>query len=659
MSGTDQSPKRAQLRLLGGFDLHSADGRAAIPAGRKVRALLACLALSPGQAWPREKLMALLWSDRSDEQARASLRQALAEMRRVLGEPTPVHAEHDAVGLDPTLLAVDVLEFERLAKAGKLDEAAALYRGPLLDGHGVRDDAFEDWVRVERTRLHDLAVDVLARLATSQSGKAAIATARRLLQLDPAREETHRLLMRLYAAAGQRAQALRQYDHCRDILQRDLQTKPDTETERLHQQIQNEVMPALSTKTNAARPDSASPADMKASIAVLPFENLSGDPEQEYFADGMVEEITMALSRMRWLFVIARNSSFTYKGRAVDVKQVGRELGVRYVLEGSVRKAGNRVRIAGQLIDASTGAHLWADRFEGELEDIFNLQDQVTANVVGTIRPKLERAEIERAKRKPTESLDAYDYFLRGAACVYRWTREANDEALTLLHRAIERDPDFATAYGMAAWCYVWRKVNGWMADRTQEAAEATRLARRAVELGKDDAVALCWGGIVFAHIGGDLDDGGALIEQSLALDPNSATAWYLSGWVKVWLCEPEAAIERVARAMRLSPLDPLAYNMQSAIAHAHFVAGRYDDAAAWAERAVRQQPPEYTSAIRILAASSALAGRQADAERAAVRLRQVDPTFRICDLEDRTPLRRPEDLARYAGALRKAGLPA
>src|SRR5215470_16431863 len=243
MSGTDKSPKRAQLRLLGGFDLQSGEGRAGTPAGRKVRALLACLALSPGSVWPREKLMALLWSDRGDEQARASLRQALAEMRRALGEPSPVQAEHDTVSLDPALVAVDAVQFERLAKAGKLDEAAALYRGPLLDGHGVRDGAFEDWLLIERTRLHDLAVDVFDRFAVTQSGDAAIATAQRLLQLDPAREETHRLLMRLYAAAGQRAQALRQYEHCRDILQRDLRAKPDTETERLHREIQSETRP--------------------------------------------------------------------------------------------------------------------------------------------------------------------------------------------------------------------------------------------------------------------------------------------------------------------------------------------------------------------------------------------------------------------------------
>src|SRR5437879_944391 len=218
---------------------------------------------------------------------------------------------------------------------------------------------------------------------------------------------------------------------------------------------------------------------------------MSGDPEQEYFADGMVEEIITALSRMRWLFVIARNSSFIYKGEPVDVKRVGRELGVRYVLQGSVRKASNRVRITGQLIDASTGAHLWADRFDGALEDVFDLQDQVTTSVVSAIAPKLEQAEIERAKRKPTESLDAYDYFLRGIAsvhAVFGGTKEAVSEALRLFYGAIELDPDFASAYGMAAWRFVLRKHYGWMTDDAQEIAEVERLARQAAHLAKEDA---------------------------------------------------------------------------------------------------------------------------------------------------------------------------
>jgi TolB-like protein len=242
---------------------------------------------------------------------------------------------------------------------------------------------------------------------------------------------------------------------------------------------------------SAASPRPALPLPDKPSFAVLPFQNMSGDPEQEYFADGIVEEIITALSRFHHLFVIARNSTFTYKGHAVDVKQVGRELGVRYVLEGSVRKAANRTRIAAQLIEATTGVHLWADRFEGTLEDIFELQDRVTANVVGALVPRLEQAEIERVKRKPTESLDAYDCFMRGLASAQWQTNERNSEALRLFLKAIELDPDFASAYGMAAWWYVWRKSNRWMTDRVHELAEGARLAQRATELGPGDAVAL------------------------------------------------------------------------------------------------------------------------------------------------------------------------
>jgi TolB-like protein len=396
----------------------------------------------------------------------------------------------------------------------------------------------------------------------------------------------------------------------------------------------------------------------KPSIAVLPFANMSEDPKQEYFSDGIVEEIITALSRFRQLFVIARNSSFTYKGRAVDVKQVGRELGVRYVLEGGVRKAGSRVRISGQLVDAATGAHLWADRFEGGIEDIFDLQDQVTASVVGAIVPKVEEAEIERAKRKPTESLDAYDYFLRGIARVQRWTREANDEALQMFYRAIELDPDFASAYGMAARCYAQRKTNGWFTDRAQEVAEATRLARCAVELGRDDAVALSFGGLVLAYVAGDLDDGVAFAERALTLNSNLAVAWDIIGWMKICLGDPDTGIRNVALAMRLSPLDPRISFWQFHTSLAHFVAGRYDEAASWAARSLRNQQ-DYLPPIRILAASNALAGRLQEAQKAIARLRQLDPSLRISSLEDvLPPLRRAEDRARYVEGLRKAGLP-
>ena len=395
----------------------------------------------------------------------------------------------------------------------------------------------------------------------------------------------------------------------------------------------------------------------KPSIAVLPFINMSGDPDQEYFADGMVEDIITALSHMRWLFVIARNSSFTYKGRAVDVKQVGRELGVRYVLEGSVRKAGNRVRISGQLIDASTGAHLWAGRFDGALEDVFDLQDQVTESVVGAIAPRLEQAEIERAGRKPTESLDAYDHFLRGMAGVHTWERSAHQEALSHFYKAIELDPNFASAYGMAARCYSWRKVCGWMTDPEMETAEAVRLSRRAAELGRDDALALCTAGIGLGFVAGQLEEGDALIGQALTLNPNLAWAWLFSAWVKVWLGEPEVAIEHAMRAMRLSPHDPHTFNMQSAVAAAHFFAGRYTEALSWAKVAMRTHTNAPLQSC-VAAASAGFIGNSAVAETAIAQIHQIVPGLRLSNIKDLMPLRRPEDFARWADGLRKAGLP-
>jgi tetratricopeptide (TPR) repeat protein len=341
----------------------------------------------------------------------------------------------------------------------------------------------------------------------------------------------------------------------------------------------------------------------------------------------------------------------------VDVKMVGRELGVRYVLEGSVRKAGNRVRITGQLINAMTGAHLWAERFDGELANIFDLQDQVTASVVGAISPKLEQAEIERAKRKPTDSLDAYDYFLRGMAAFYQLTKAGNQDALALFSRAIELDPHFASAYGMAARCYLQRKGFGWVADREREMAETERLARRAADLGRDDAAALANAGMALVVVVGELDDGAALIDKSLALNPNLAWAWHVSALTRAWLGEPEQAIEHAARAIRLSPQDPQIFAMKTATAFGHFISGRYDQALSWAETSVREQPNFFVGTC-VAAASAALAGRLPEAEKAMAQLRRLNPALCASNLRDLVPIRRQEDFDRWVGGLRRAGLP-
>jgi TolB-like protein/class 3 adenylate cyclase len=401
------------------------------------------------------------------------------------------------------------------------------------------------------------------------------------------------------------------------------------------------------------------PLPDKPSIAVLPFQNMSGDSEQEYFADGIVEDIITALSRFKALFVIARNSSFTYKGRAVDVKQVGRELGVRYVLEGSVRKASNRVRITGQLVDTDTGAHLWANRFDGGLGDIFDLQDQVTESIVGAIAPAVEKAEIERAKRKPTDSLDAYDHYLRGLASSYQLgNQQANEDALRLFNRAIELDPDFASAYGFAALCYTWAKTNSWISVTSNEIAKVKKLVQRAVELGKDDVIALAASGYALAFVVRDLGGGAALIDRALGFNSNLAEAWFWGGWVKNWLGEPETAIERFARAIRLNPLDPFLNGVRSGISHSHFFLGHYDDAASWAATAL-QDNPDFQPALRMDAASNAMAGRREQAHQAVIRLVQLNPLLRVSSLKDVLgPYRRAEDLSRYEEGMRQAGLP-
>jgi TolB-like protein/tetratricopeptide (TPR) repeat protein len=395
----------------------------------------------------------------------------------------------------------------------------------------------------------------------------------------------------------------------------------------------------------------------KPSIAILPFTNMSSDPDQDYFADGIVEDITTALSRVRALFVVARNSSFTYKGRAVDIVRVGRELGVRYVLEGSVRKAGAQVRVTGQLIDASSGAHLWADRTDGALDDIFALQDRITTSVVGAILPTLEHAEIKRAQRKPTGSLDAYDFYLRGMANVQGWTKEGISDGLRLFYQAIKLDPEYGSAYGMAAWCYLRRKSDGWMTDRIQESAEACRLARRAAQVGMDDPVALSRAGFTLAFVEGDVDTGADLVARAVQLSPNLAAAWYFSSRVRVLLDEPEVAIEHAARAMRLSPLDPLTFLMQYSTALAHFHAGRYDEAGQWAEKA-RRSNANFLPAVRLAAASCALAGSLPKAQAMTAQLRESDPSLTVSSLHGLNPFRRPTDFAKWTDALREAGLP-
>jgi TolB-like protein/class 3 adenylate cyclase/Tfp pilus assembly protein PilF len=397
------------------------------------------------------------------------------------------------------------------------------------------------------------------------------------------------------------------------------------------------------------------PLPDKPSIAVLPFQNMSGDPEQEYFVDGLVEEIITGLSHSKALFVIARNSSFTYKGRAVDVRQVGRELGVRYVLEGSVRKAGNRLRITGQLVEAANGVHLWADRFDGDLADIFELQDQITSQVIGAIAPRLELAEIERARRKTT-NLDAYDYYLRAWAAIYRYSREGSQEALALLEKAIALDPEFALAYATESVCYFIRRAFSWSIDPAHEAAEAERTAQRAMELDSSDAQVLTFYAQTLIYNVGRLDEAVTCFDQAVRADPNYANAWMWRGNTRSYLGDAERAIEDLQQALRLSPLDSTLWIAQTGMANAHFLRGRYEEALSWVSMALHQRPNSL-SALRVSIAANALAGHLDMARQLLGRYRELDPDARLTKMREWWWFRGGEDVEKYLKGFRLAGM--
>ena len=384
------------------------------------------------------------------------------------------------------------------------------------------------------------------------------------------------------------------------------------------------------------------------SIAVLPFANLSGEPEQEYFADGMAEEIITALSRIRWLFVIARNSSFMYKGQAVDVKQVGRELGVRYVLEGSVRKAGGRVRITAQLIDATTDAHLWAERFDGSLEDVFELQDKVASSVAGVIEPALQAAEIRRSRARPTSDLTAYDLYLRALPYTYAWERESTLTALELLRQAIERDLSYGPALSIAALCHCFLDLNGWAEDRETNRRKAIDLAQQAVRFAAGDAGVLANAAVVLGYFGEDIGAAIGMIDRSLARNPSFAQGWQLSGWLRLWAGQTDLAIQHFETSARLNPRGTDA--RISGIGQAHFFNRQFDDAVENLLMAHHHRPTG-VMIYRFLASSYAHMGRLDEAREMVQRLRAITSVV----VPNATQFRNPEHRELFLSGLRMA----
>lgn len=667
-----------ELKLLGGFDLRLRDGPAIDLPGQKDRALLAVLAVSRGAALPREKLAALLWSDRAEQQARDSLKHALTNLRQCFpaGASQAIVADRNAVRLDPAALETDVVRFERLVQAGTssaLEEASTLYRGDLLDGIGVRDPAFDGWLLTERRRLNRLYDEALTRLLRESkaegAGARAAEVAQRLIEIDPCHEEACRTLMAAEAGQGRNAQALKYYESLRDRLKSELGVDPEPETLELYQAIRRRrhaPAPAESRVPPDMRHADGAPVPVsladKPSLAVLPFENLSDDPEQQYFSEGMTQDIITELSRFRSLFVIAYNPANALRRKTAGVEDVGAGLGVSYIVEGSVRRAGGRVRISAQLVDTVSGKHLWAERYDRDVLDIFSVQDEVARNVAATVSGRVEAVGRDRADRLSPSALRVYDLILRARSLNMNCTRAGNQEALACAERAAALDPGSAAALATAAWSHFYNYMAGWVPERERALARAFELAQQATACDEADSFAHTMLGIVHLFRR-EYDQARAEILEGIERNPNDFLARRYYAMFLAATGNATAGIEQLDLGKRLNPFDTRWVPWNRGIVY--FSAGQYEEAIA-AMKLARNPINEVRG---WLAASYAHAGRIPEAQATLgefLRVAEADmavfPGRRLRDWEPywhgAFEYQRQSDFDHLFDALRKAGLP-
>jgi len=662
------------LDLMGGFSARDAQGRPIEFTSRKAQALLAVLSLSLGQPQSREKLTALLWSDRGEQQARASLRQALAELRRCLpaNDPPLVTAGRESLCVDPEPVAVDAVEMERLIDDGSpemLARAADLYRGELLDGLTVRDPAFEEWLRTERARLRDRAAQALQRLLERESGEDAVATAQRLLALDPLDEATHRTLMRLYAEAGDRRMAIKQYESCREVLDAELGLRPEAATERLIEEIRGRDAEtdsdpqALVSAGDLQRALTESFESGMPSIAVLPFVNLSGDPQQEYFTDGVTTDIITELGRFRDFRVVSHFASQAYRAVDTDPIALGRTLAVDFLLRGSVRRLGQKLRVSAHFLDAENGSQIWAERYDRTARNVFDIQDEIVQNVVATLAGRIRDVGEKRAARKSPNNLSAYDCVLRGRRL--RVTNDPDDveSARSLLLEAIRIDPRYAAAHAELAMTYIGEYESLWTPDPATAGARVLDHARKAVALDDSDSLsylALACGHFYIEH---DFEAAKVQLDRAVELNPNDYECLCWRGWLMTCMGEVDEAVVCANRAITLNPLAPVdCLSTQGLVA---YLGGRYDEAIAILTKVVDGQ----YGTDPILAASYAQAGRKAAAQESArnymAEAERTIPTSRGRSranwgevLSRNYPLRDPGAREHFFAGLRMAGLP-
>jgi TolB-like protein/two-component SAPR family response regulator len=647
--------KILHLTILGGFIAEGPNGRPVDITSKKNRALLAILALSPQLSASRDGLANLLWSDRDDAHARSSLRQSIALMRRELGETVlaAIDISDETISLIADRVEVDALNFLRLAEArdaASLRRAAELYRGELLAGFIISDPAFDDWLESERARFSEIALRTLDRLVLLETGPAEIATAKRLLALDQMRESSHRLLMQAYAHNGEKALALKQFDICKELLHQELHVAPAQETAELRERIANNSVAQRSSSASSSLPN-------KPSIAVMPFQNLSGNPEQEYFADGLTEDIITALSRVSGLTVIARTSSFIYKGQNLDTKRVAGELGVAYVMEGSVRRAGDRLRVTAQLIDGMTGHHVWAERYDRPAGDIFDIQDEIMRSVAASTETQIQLSEGAAIEARRIGEPKAAELVMRAWGRIHDFTPEALAQAAELAERAILLEPMNPRAHIIRARVHMNQLWFGVIAHNEANVETGLRLAETGVRLApRDEWAHFC---MAFAYeMAGRPEDAVAECRRAIELNPNFSNGYSELGRALAALGQSQEAIEACRTALRLNPRDPSNWERHNTLALAHFTAEDYEASLQEARTAV-QRRREVPEGLIILAAAASALGAVEEATRTVAQCAARWPNIRLGNIAPiYVPIFREADRQRLWDTLRKVGFP-
>jgi TolB-like protein/DNA-binding SARP family transcriptional activator len=655
------------LKVLGKFAICCDAGSELSLPLKKARALLGYLAVNADKPQRRDRLMTLLWSDRGISQARHSLNQALFAIRKIAEGSGGrfLDSSDEFLMLHSDAIVADLAQFHARLADDPL-EAAALYDGPFLDGFAIADPAFEEWLILTRSEIQELACDALERGADAAYRKgdtnAAVAAARRLVALDPLREEGHRQLMNFLHGKGDRIGALRQYLSCADILKRELQIEPDAATKSLFEKIRNNdsVGATVEPQSLVLEPPQFDVAPISPdipSIAVLPFDNPGGDPAQSFLSDGIAEDIITELSRFRSLFVIARGSSFSFKGQSIDPREIASRLAVRYILEGSVRTHGSHTRVSAKLIDAETGRHIWADRYDRKLEDIFAIQDEITNRIVATIEPEISEVERVRAQRRPPRNTDIWNLHQRGLAGYYTTVADQLEAAIKIFDRINFLDPMFPPAFALAADARLRLMLHFRASEKERFISEAQEKSQSAIALDPRDPICLWSAGRVNIYLG-QHDLAISQIEEALSYNLSYAMAHYALGFALRRRCRAEEAIVSFDRAIRLSPHDPYVAGFQSERARALFDLERYEECVEWAHRSIQSRYYRYRS-FAILAAALTKLGRVREATAALDRLRVHAPHFTVRFVRDgiASSLNNEAD-ERYNETLRKAGLP-